>query len=201
MVTNPHTIDMRLLAFELELPFAPNDAALLEYAKKRSLREHVFEDGETTYITRYVIKELPAGGKAYLHRFHRGDSDPELHNHPWSGKSLILYGGYVEERLRQNGSTVFQKFLPGNENRLEADTFHRVELLAECCWTLFVVSPKFQSWGFLDKATKKFTPWEIFIREKGRIPAKSVGGADAGTPNENGARATAGAASEDQEEG
>lgn len=35
----------------------------------------------------------------YLHRFHRGDDDAELHNHPWTfSVSFVLAGGYVEER-------------------------------------------------------------------------------------------------------
>jgi hypothetical protein len=35
----------------------------------------------------------------YLHRFHRGDDDYELHSHPWKiSVALILAGGYIEER-------------------------------------------------------------------------------------------------------
>ncbi len=102
----------------------------------------------------------------YLHRFHRGDMDRELHNHPWSWSvSLILAGGYLEER--REGLSVTQRVLsPGRLNFIGGDTFHRVDLLEQDAWTLFLVGPKTQSWGFWDRATGFFTPWREFISAK-----------------------------------
>lgn len=132
--------------------------------------------------------KLPFG--IYLHRFHRSDEDRELHNHPWRwAVSLILSGGYVEERkanMPKGWPLVFQRtrkrvFVPGDINRITSNDFHRVELLDSCqvhaadgscevgfehTWTLFVVGPKFQGWGFWNKSTEKFTPWRAFLQSK-----------------------------------
>lgn len=52
-------------------------------------------DGDTPYLTRWYLfqsKHL----NIYLHKFHRADSD-ELHDHPLSFISIVLWNGYVEE--------------------------------------------------------------------------------------------------------
>ncbi len=113
----------------------------------------------------------------YLHRFHRGDDDQELHNHPWRwALSLILVGGYWEERRVSNGLPfpgyrVERRIVrPWTFNRIDADDFHRVDLLEEDAWSLFFVGPKFQSWGFWNRETERFMPWRDFIN-KLRDPA------------------------------
>jgi hypothetical protein len=52
----------------------------------------------------------------YVHRFLADDQDDELHNHPWEATSLILAGGYREERRADSSSgyrIVEQSFTPG----------------------------------------------------------------------------------------
>lgn len=94
----------------------------------------------------------------YLHCFYRPDHDRDLHNHPWAGTSLLLSGGYVEERWMGHPASSgafkrFKVFVAGNVNKLDASTYHRVDtLLAERVWTLFIIGPKTQSWGFWDEA-------------------------------------------------
>jgi hypothetical protein len=110
----------------------------------------------------------PKGGAGiYLHRFHRGDSDPELHNHPWRwAVSLILAGGY-REYLRTRGDDVASRDVkPGRVNAITADTFHRVELLDGECWSLFVAGPKVSGWGFWCSVTKRFTEWREFVAKR-----------------------------------
>lgn len=116
------------------------------------------------YLSRYTLRELPDGGRVYLHFFHRGDADLELHNHPWAGESLIMTGGYVEER-RVGDEILTRWYRPGDRNILGPETFHRVDLLApdEGCWTLFTASAKVQSWGFWNRITNAFTPWREFV--------------------------------------
>ena len=88
----------------------------------------------------------------YLHHFHRGDHDRELHNHPWDDSwSLILTNGYFEER--GVGSKILNFVLkPGSINRIKANDFHRVDLRNpnKGCWTLFFSGPRVQNWGFKD---------------------------------------------------
>lgn len=53
------------------------------------------------YLTRcYLLGKDWKWGNVYLHHFHSSDQGDELHSHPWSwGLSLVLAGGYVEERV------------------------------------------------------------------------------------------------------
>lgn len=100
----------------------------------------------------------------YLHRFHRSDDSARMHSHPWRwAVSLVLKNGYVEYRVEgKRGKVVRREVRPGQFNFLRGTTFHRVELDRGEAWTLFLVGPGIQSWGFLDLATRKFTDWREF---------------------------------------
>jgi hypothetical protein len=107
----------------------------------------------------------------FLHKFHRGDDDVELHNHPWTWSiALILSGGYREEYrrgAREGGGCVFVRTMgPLSVNVIHHDTFHRVELLEKDAWSLFVAGPREKSWGFWNRATGIFTHWRMFIDRK-----------------------------------
>ncbi len=142
-------------------------------------------DGVSQYLSRYYLWGAPIapddgsafdetgnprkgvqwhdGIGVFLHRFHRSDADPELHNHPWRwGVSLILAGGYIEER-REGLDVVTREFEPGSVNLLFDSTFHRVELHRGEAWSLFVAGPRAQSWGFWDRSSGLYTPWREFI--------------------------------------
>jgi hypothetical protein len=109
----------------------------------------------------------------YLHQFHKSD-DPDLHSHPWVwALSWILSGGYVEERLDdadlRHGRTMpsIRRFRAGSFNLIRKTDYHRVELVGgRPCWTLFLVGPKFSSWGFWVRATGKFVPWRQYTDER-----------------------------------
>lgn len=106
----------------------------------------------------------------YLHFFHRGDQDRDLHNHPWqSSWSLIIWGGYEEERL-VNGKVLTKRFTPGSVNSIKADDFHRVTLLNSAgCWSLFFAGDRMQEWGFYDRDLREYYPHSsYFIRNKNK---------------------------------
>lgn len=124
------------------------------------------------YLSRWTLLDFGDDhGRVYLHRFHRGDEDQELHTHPWAwAASLILIGGYVE--YRRLGEGVGWKALrPGQINVFLADTAHRIELVDGDAWTLVFAGPIVGSWGFWDRRTNAFTPWREFIAKKGMRPA------------------------------
>jgi hypothetical protein len=106
---------------------------------------------------------FPRGIGIYLHRFHRSDDDIALHSHPWVwARSLILAGGYVEER--RIGSRVVRILVkPWSWRRINQDDFHRVDLLENDCWSLFIAGPKASSWSFWDRKTGETVPWREFI--------------------------------------
>jgi hypothetical protein len=138
-------------------------------------------DGFSPYLSRwYLVGRQPAldafgnpihekdtgGGeswKVFLHRFHRSDDDADPHNHPWRWSlSLVLAGGYLEWRL-EDGRMRPRVVMPGNLNLIRANDYHRVELLQEDAWTLFIAGPKLQSWGFFDLLQGVHVPWRQYI--------------------------------------
>jgi hypothetical protein len=103
----------------------------------------------------------------YLHKFHRGDDDLEPHNHPWKWSiAIILSGGYYEDRLGKDGNLHRRTMLPGMVNVIRANDFHRVDLIGEESWSLFIAGPRVGSWGFWDSKLKEVIPWREFIARK-----------------------------------
>ena len=52
-------------------------------------------DAQSPYLSRWTLLSTKLGA-VYLHLFHRSDAD-EMHDHPWSFISVVLWRGYVEE--------------------------------------------------------------------------------------------------------
>jgi hypothetical protein len=110
--------------------------------------------------------------KVYLHLFHRSDEDRELHDHPWSFVSLILWGGYHEVRpIRDNRQMLKQ--LGGAEQHWNTTWMatervrvrplsvlfrpawwaHRVELeQGRVSVSLVAVFRKAREWGFFTRS-------------------------------------------------
>lgn len=149
-----------------------NDS-LISLASKLPCRVICGEQGP--YLSRYTLRALDDGGMVYLHHFHRGDADRDLHNHPWPGSSLILAGGYREERRVSDGLGGFtvepRVYVEGDVNEIGPDTFHRVDLLnpEAGAWTLFTVGAKAQSWSFWDRDTGILTPWREALSRRGLL--------------------------------
>lgn len=100
------------------------------------------------YITRTLLPRIGAE-RVLLHQIHRPDADPYLHNHPWAtARFLVLTGGYVEHRL-VGDEVITRTLVSGDINSLDADTFHRVDSVLPNTWTLGLVGPRVQAWGFL----------------------------------------------------
>ena len=123
-------------------------------ALSKTLRvERIQRDGKP-YLNRYFAAgwnpfNRQSGPAIFLHQFVASDASDELHSHPWGWSlSVILVGGYREQRCDGDGHTLTQEFLPGSVNVLEPTTRHRVDLLAEECWTLFLAGPYAQPWQF-----------------------------------------------------
>ncbi len=133
----------------------------------------VYIEGEP-YLLRFYIKRNGWLPGIYLHHFYMGDTDRELHNHPWKmSGSLILTGGYIEERLLESPAFPIpirtkERVGPGRINIIRADDFHRVDLIEGSAWTIFVSGKKVQDWGFLDTETGQYIPHREYLAEKGR---------------------------------
>jgi hypothetical protein len=118
---------------------------------------HHRTDGD--YLTRYTLFKT-RWFNVYLHQFHRGDADPELHDHPWHFASLILAGGYFEQ---MHYGTFWRR--PGQLLLRPARTAHRVILRAgHPAWSLVVTSRKVREWGFWTPGG--WVRWCLHINEK-----------------------------------
>jgi hypothetical protein len=139
-------------------------------------------DGTTPYLARwYLVGEQPVVNRhgspvgadvasrrpqVYLHRFFRSDHDGELHSHPWKwAVAIILAGGYREER-RFLDRVISLERRPGSVVVLRGDDFHRVDLIEDESWSLFIVGPKDRSWFFWNRITRMRAPWRSFLAWK-----------------------------------
>lgn len=121
-------------------------------------RKLVIAQEDQLYLTRWYLTpeghwwrdRFPA---VFLHCFHSSDPDRGFHSHPWIwAASLILNGWYAEERPA--GRDIVDTFVygPGDTNIIGQDDFHRVQLLTDRVWTLFVCGPLHgDEWEFLDE--------------------------------------------------
>ena len=81
-----------------------------------------------------------------IHHIKRADEGDALHDHPFNYRTIILRGGYVEEDVFG-----FLRFMsPGSTAAAHAQTFHRIAAVPrEGVWTLFIMGPKANRWGFM----------------------------------------------------
>lgn len=139
-------------------------------------------DGEEPYLTRWYLlqsKHLAV----YLHKFHRSDS-PDLHDHPWSFISIVLWRGYIEETFRKQPKLIPEEMYsssvtktaryspiahssdlqrkriwPGTILFRSATHAHRVLLIDDKpAYTLLINFGYIRQWGFFTKKN-----WKHFI--------------------------------------
>jgi len=99
----------------------------------------------------------------FLHRMDAPDPGIDLHDHPWWFGSLILWGGYTEERapIREpdRGVIVSRSWLSWRTMRL--DESHRITGLSrKRVWTLVIHGPVRRGWGFY--LCDGWMPWRVY---------------------------------------
>jgi hypothetical protein len=129
------------------------------------LRVIADREGKDVYLLRYYLhpRWMTLGMfRVVLHRFMRSDAvEDGLHDHPWPYITIILQGGYIEHTpkgafLRKKGQVLFRR----------AKSLHRVELLNDGVpvYTLFIMGPRWRSWGF--KIGDQWYPWREWIEKR-----------------------------------
>lgn len=129
----------------------------LLYGLTAHLPARLITKDERPYLERYHLLTIEGRLHAYLHRFVDADGDDALHDHPWDwAYSLVLSGGYVEQRLEAvdprepTGVRLsFKTRGPGSWRVMGRDDWHRVVDVSPGTWTLFVHGPWAHAWGFL----------------------------------------------------
>ena len=120
-------------------------------------------EDDDPYLTRYTLFTSPLG-KLKLHIFHRSDKDEELHDHPWSFFTLILWGGYWEHQPVGR----FFRF-PGQLLYRPAEWKHRVVLRQgqKKAVTLVWTFKGKREWGFW-KDRKTWVHWQDWVNDPKR---------------------------------
>ncbi|MGC1549862.1 MAG: hypothetical protein WA777_15175 [Rhodanobacter sp.] len=121
-----------------------------------------------------------------VHRIVSSD-DRTFHDHPWNYTTLILRGGYTEVTPRWGIIQPYMitmaddydghdpclyntnngvRYEAGSVLRRKADNWHFLELNpGEEAWTMFIMGPKRQDWGFLvDGLVKVF--WRDYLARR-----------------------------------
>jgi hypothetical protein len=134
---------------------------LLRLAKPCESGHLLHADG-SVYMERFTLFESN-WISARVHHIATPDWDRDMHDHPWSFVSVVLSGGYTEDRPASmhkpqwSGDTEAR-----NGSRRSAGSValrrptdrHLISAVDPDTWTLFVYGPLRQWWGFYTRAGK-----------------------------------------------
>ena len=99
----------------------------------------------------------------YVHRIRQADPGLDLHDHPWSFVSIVLRGGYVEERAEIRRAPQYAEWSDrtldgrrgwlatwraGSVHRVRLDEAHRIVEVEPGTVTLVLRGRKLRAWGF-----------------------------------------------------
>lgn len=114
-----------------------------------------------------------------VHHILRSDEDLDPHNHPWPFVSIILFGGYWENRpvFNEYDDSEIVGYTrvwhgPGSILFRRATDFHYLELPeGKTAWTLFITGKWIHTWGFLVETPhsaerSEFMPWRDYLARK-----------------------------------
>lgn len=173
---------------------------------KRTPYTHITGPDGSTYMGRWwLFNPYPAksdGRKrrwgdwlpsVRIHHIQRPDSDRHLHDHPWDARTIILAGGYSEERpcsepvYNAHGMAIFpgdsHSMGPGRDGRWRATywraegytgqllfgEYHRIAEVSDGgVWTLFITWRYRGTWGFDVNGRK--VPWREYLAAPGARP-------------------------------
>jgi hypothetical protein len=133
------------------------------------------------YMRRYDLGDDPSGAHCYVHEILRADEDSDLHSHPWDFVTMVLVGGYEEERVAKGYADKARLFFPrrlivrkpGSVYAMRAEhEYHRIsQVFGGTSWSLVFTSPKRSSWDFWDLQRNEKTPWRDRLQAKGLLIA------------------------------
>lgn len=93
-----------------------------------------------------------------IHHIQRADQDHNLHDHPWNARTIIIRGGYFEER--EGGVRHYRR--TGSTARLRFGEYHRItEVTPGGAWTIFITGKYRGTWGFLVDGVK--VKWREYL--------------------------------------
>ena len=120
-------------------------------------------DGQV-YLNRWGVAHDRIGG-VMLHRMEAPDPGVDLHDHPWWFVSIVLWGGYTEQRADSRIAPHLARMADqfpetctrgaiterraGSARSMRLDECHTITALhRRTCWTLVIRGPRRRAWGF-----------------------------------------------------
>ena len=127
---------------------------LIAWAKKTPYFDLYNPDG-TLYMERWLLSpRYKFGFAARIHKIHTSDLGRDYHDHPWAYLTIILDGGYYENKPVYDKSDLLigvSRVWYGKGSILlrSAKSIHRLEVIeGRPATTLFITAPWQQDWGF-----------------------------------------------------
>lgn len=123
------------------------------------------------YLDRWGIAHERLG-RIYLHRMAAPDPGRDLHDHPWTMLSIVLWGGYSE--LRADTRRPFHERLVRRPRFtakvMRLDEAHTIFALDRTpTWTLVIGGPRRRAWGFYPRPLGVFVESDTYEQsENGR---------------------------------
>lgn len=156
----------KLAAKALSQPWIAN--RLIARAKQTPYSDILSPDGSGVYMGRWWLfnpydnetRETKHGWcpiSVRIHHILQPDGDRDLHDHPWNARTIILKGGYLEER-----EDSVRLRVAGDTSRLRFGEYHRISsVLSGGAVTLFITGKYRGTWGF--RVNGKKIPWRKYL--------------------------------------
>jgi hypothetical protein len=110
----------------------------------------VRRDDDVVYLTRWWLVKTPWGG-IMLHRMDGPDARTTIHDHPFPFVSIVLRGGYIEDRLDPMRMIVIHARRVRRINVMRREDAHTIRLLTRTpTWTLVFAGRHRRTWGFIE---------------------------------------------------
>lgn len=142
----------------------------------------------TLYLRRFFLWEWRKVCSGFVHNILRPDEDRDPHDHPRSFVTIVLRGGYTDERWlpEYRASETFgtvravyklnEPWGPGQMEQCEPDVLragsirfrpaehiHRVREVLPNTWTLTLWGPYRREWGFWKKESAQWVQWREYL--------------------------------------
>lgn len=103
----------------------------------------------------WLMRRLPS---IRVHQILRADHDQHMHDHPWDARTIILFGGYIEQV--EDGSC--HERSRGDTRAIRFGDYHRIINIHDTpVYTLFFTWRYIGVWGFLVDGEK--VPWREYL--------------------------------------
>lgn len=130
------------------------------------VKEIESQTGEV-HFRRYRLLNTP-WFEIYIHHIMKSDEDDDMHDHPFSFKSLILSGAYRELcKLYPNFDVLItNEYNVGDVISHCGEDIHKITLLTKEVWTLVIASKRYRMWGYRFNKDNHWIDFDTYRRIK-----------------------------------